>query len=444
MRIAQHACLQEAQDEQAWLGRDTARLRLLITLAATCVQLRQAALCVAREVPLLLSWPDEPLADLPPRYLSSLLSQLIKPSAGDCTLWLAGELAAGPEVGAFLATSSIASAAVSCHDLPAKCIAQIEQAVAGWPISELRWFGIYLPSLLPTRLHTLVLALWLPDCSSAGANLEQSLERQALWLLQGLPHLPALHTLDLVCGCNQLAHCSPGEARHSIASLRICATNELVFGRKAAGQQPPSDVSVQLGLATNSPCAVGALLSLAAAAGPVHSLELDISQSTPAADEALFRSGPDEVQEALSRMSCSLCNMDVRRSTYTLTALPAAAHLQVSFMDGQILHWQALAGRPGHFSLEGRDGCRRPEAPGLRSLYKLHVLGCSGVAPDFQEPWAVFALFPEVLLGLPQTLFHQLSSGWWVWRNSAAAALDLQEPLQLGQDEWDQWVNLDP
>ena len=86
--------------------------------------------------------------------------------------------------------------------------------------------------------------------------------------------------------------------------------------------------------------------------------------------------------------------------------------------------WTALSSRPGSFCLAAPQQWSRM------------VIGNVGSQPDFQEPWAIWVRHWCSVQGLPWHRFQQLPSGWWVWRNAAAAHLGQQEPEHGG--DWAQ------
>ena len=377
-------------------GHATARLRLLLRLAAVSKGLHRAASAAARGLQTCLVLDVDP--GLPSWALSPALASLTGPIFH---IRSGHPLLASWQAAAFLKAKAVCDMRVDFWGSEIEAAEAIGEQAAGWTTLErLNWIckqAPLLPGSLPPFLNKLIIRFL---CNAGAADMEDLFTE--LCLCQDINHLALLFEAQPAALPQGLLYPD---------SLKLL---ELIFrGEVAAGQVnlgllgqlrcPTVRVMLKAGRLSSS----SLLLLLQAVPRSCRLEQLCIATQSPISAAA---------QLALSATTTRVAYIQ-SAAHEDVTQLPAAEHILLC-LDSAAVSRGALSTSPGVYSfLEGSD--------------TVVVEGCTDVMPAHALPWAVFVREWDCIEGLPLARFHQLLTGWWVWQNSAAAQLGLQEPVQL-------------
>ena len=395
--------------EVPWLdekpfGRATARLRLLLNLAAVSKGLRRAAVAAGQAQPL-ISMSADP--QLPPHYLSRALAGV----AGRLAHLNSGNpLLASPEAAAFLETACVDGLRADFSGSDAAAAEAMGDQAAGWvTVGRLVWIcqqAPLLPGSLPPCLDELIVRF---QCDAGPAAVQE--------LFTELSACPSVTRLELDFHAKPAALPQGLPWPASLERLRLSFGGPLAARQLDLGLLRQVDTTAVKVVLRASKLGLGSLQRLLRSVPPgCHLDQLELVLADPMPPAAQLALGA--ITTRLTYIHSPLFEV---LSHQVLSHLPAAQHRLLA-LDIAAVSWTALSA-PGTCTFLA-DGP-------MHRLLDVTVQGCTGVMPDHVQPWAVFVRDWDSVRGLPRKMFERLPSGWWVWQNGASAELGLQEPVEL-------------
>ena len=384
------------------MGPAGAVLRIAMTLTSVSRQWREATLQAVKALPSLKLQPDK---DLPPRFLSPLLAELVE---GRPDISLHVPLLNTPEAGDFI--DAAAPGLLRAYG-PHSASAEVSDLLATCEGLRDLYFGQGLvPTSLPPYLGYLVVCL---DGAGASQHLSTVLSTAA-------SHSELMELKVWLSGCDVVLP-EPFPDLGGICDFTVCfdyssetKLQHFAALEAAAAGHVSLDCEISMTSAESSPVRQ----RLWAALGQVRFEQLRISVEYASDGDD---SSPAELPQ-LASVHCGklvLCGLLGGQFTdqllHNIHCAQLCCHDQI-WDHPSSLSWSQLTVRAGIYMIELHHGAG------------ITVEGCSGCLPAFDQAWALVLVQPQQgkIRGLPLSSFRAGPHGHLVWGNHAVTEARLK------------------